>query len=43
MICCLVPRSFNDRYDTNEEPELEADSILEERFEEVDFEDELLE
>ena len=36
-------RSSNDRCDTTEELELEADSILEEGFEEVDFEDKLLE
>ena len=35
----VLRRSFNDRYDTTEELEFEADSILEERFEEVDFED----
>ena len=39
----VLHRLFNDRYDTTETLELEADSILEEDFEEVDFEDELLE
>ena len=33
----VLRRSFNDTYDTIEELELEADSILEERFEEVDL------
>ena len=42
--CSVVLRhSFNDRYNTTEELELEADSILEEGFEEFDSEDELLE
>ena len=39
----VLRRSFNDRYDLTEELELEADSILEESFEEFDFDGELLE